>query len=168
VDRVYRLVDSAWSQFTVVSRWRSCEGSSERLLPGDSGHGGSPWLRQKEEVTLPVLTDNNRRQWDGWDGPAMRSRGGGAWSSSMRCYGRGGETPMCGWAEAGSWCLLYRVKVRIEEAVQCRQMVTGGGGSSRRPFWLGRGNDGAALSDEGKWRWLDADLIPLLARGGEW
>jgi hypothetical protein len=47
VDRVYRLVDSARSRFAVVSRWRSCEGSSERLLPGDSGHGGSPRLQQK-------------------------------------------------------------------------------------------------------------------------
>jgi hypothetical protein len=104
--------------------------------------GGSPRLWQKEEETLPVLTDSSRWPWDGWDGPATRSRGGGTWSSSMRCYGRGGEKPMCGWAEAGSWCLLYRVEVRRGEAVWCRQMVTGGGGSSRRPFWLGRGNKG--------------------------
>jgi hypothetical protein len=27
---------------------------------------------------------------------------------------------------------------------------------------------GEALSDEGKWRQLDADSILLLARGGEW
>jgi hypothetical protein len=142
VDWVYRLVDSARSWFTVVSWWCSCEGSSERLLLGNSGHRGSLWLRQKEEETLLVLTDNSRRRWDGWDGPATGSRGGGAWSSSMRCYERGGEKPTRGWAEAGSWCLLYRVIVQRGEAVRCRQMVTGGGGSSRRPFWLGRGNEG--------------------------
>jgi hypothetical protein len=44
----------------------------------------------------------------------------------------------------GSWCLLYRVKVRRGEAVRCRQMVTDGGGSSRRPFRLGRGNERGA------------------------
>jgi hypothetical protein len=44
VDRVYRLVDSARSRFTVVSRWRSCEGLSERMLSSDSGHRGSSRL----------------------------------------------------------------------------------------------------------------------------
>jgi hypothetical protein len=142
VDQVYRLVDSAQSRFTVVSRWHSCEGSSERFLLGDSDHGGSPRLCQKEEETLSVLTDSSRRWQYGWDGPATRSRGGGAWCSSMRRYERGGEEPTCGWAEAGSWCLLCRVEVWRGEAVQCRQMVTDSGGSSRRPFWLGRGNEG--------------------------
>jgi hypothetical protein len=148
VDRVYRLVDLARRRFTVVSRWHSCEGSSEHLLSGDSSQGGSPRLWQMEEENLPVLIDSNRQWRDGWDGLATRSRGGSAWSSSMRHYGWGGEKPTCGWAEAGSWCLLYRVKVLRGEVVRCRQMVTGGGGSSRRPFQLGRGNEGGGA----KWR----------------
>jgi hypothetical protein len=104
--------------------------------------GAHRGYNKREEETLPVLTDSSRRRRDGWDGPVMRSRGGGAWSSSMRCSGRGGKKPIRGWAKAGSWCLIYRVQVRRGEAGRCRQMVTGGGGSSRRPFQLGRGNEG--------------------------
>jgi hypothetical protein len=161
-------MDSARSRFAVVSWWHNCEGSLEWLLLGNSGHGGSPRLWQKEEDSLSVLTDSSRRRQDGWDGPATRSWDDGAWSSSMRHYRRGGEKPTHGWAEAGSWCLLYRVKVRRGEAVRCRQMVTDGDGSSTRPFWLGRGNEGAALSDERKWRRPDASSILLLVREGEW
>jgi hypothetical protein len=55
-----------------------------------------------------------------------------------------------------SWCLLYRVEVRRGEAVWCRQMVTDNGGSSRRPFRLGRGNEGGGadfMGEEERSRW---------------
>jgi hypothetical protein len=102
--------------------------SPKFILADESDQGSPTWSYDEHEQGMVVLTNS--------------SRGGGAWSSSMRRYRRGGEKPMHGWVEAGSWCLLYRVKIRRGEAVRCRQIVTDSGGSSRQPFRLGRQNKG--------------------------
>jgi hypothetical protein len=59
----------------------------EFILVDESDHGSSTRGYDEYEQGMEVLTNSRRRQRDGLDGPATRSRGSGARSSSTRCYG---------------------------------------------------------------------------------
>jgi hypothetical protein len=70
--------------------------SSKFILADESNQGSSTWSYDEHKQGIAVLTNSSERRRDGSNGPSTRSRAGGAWSPSMRRYGREGEKPMHG------------------------------------------------------------------------
>jgi hypothetical protein len=87
VHRVHGPVDHNRGSVHVDSRRHSAKGSSERNFADAAMGEDLTWMHKNEEGTMVVLTDSSRWRRDGCGGPVMRSRGGGAWGSSSRCYG---------------------------------------------------------------------------------
>jgi hypothetical protein len=159
VDGVYRLVDSAQSRFTVVSRWHSCEGLLERGSPSLQSLGACRrWGKRRRALrwSSPAAPTGSRgaemgRQWsgasDGGEASVRRhlevSRSGTGVRWGVAENGRGGGTFYR--ASEGA----ERTEWRWSPAVSAH---------SRQQF---------SKMEWGKRRWSDVILMANLKGGGD-